>query len=216
VPSKHLPREGFDLVTAPSILFPTYIEPYAEPRWWTRDATSPMPIGPVPPGLHKRCETHVKYTLSCRQFDRLLARSGGYCEACGLPASTSRFGTLCIDHDHNLGDWAVRGLLCTACNAALHPGAVSLPKFRPYVQRSFYLTLLVEAGVTELRPPEPPLGAVVLDHGGRPWRHEPDYLPGLRWYPRHRHYPQSPRSWDWLLNRVGPLHLRLYVAAAAA
>jgi hypothetical protein len=203
-------------MTAPSILFPKYIEPFAEPRWWKRDIASPLPNGPVPPGLHVRCATHVKYALSCRQFDRLLARSGGCCEACGMPAAENRFGTLCIDHEHDLGDWAVRGLLCTPCNAALHPGAATQPRFRAYVRRSFYLTLLAEAAVTELKPDEPPLGTVMLDQGGRPWRHEPDCLPGLRWYPRHRHYPQSPRSWGWLLKRVGPLYLRPHITVDAA
>jgi hypothetical protein len=205
---------GIRGVSAPSILFPTYIEPFVAPRWWERDTTSPAPDGAVPQGMHSRCATHVKYALTCRQFDRLLARSRGRCEACGASAGQERFGVLSIDHEHGLGRWAVRGMLCNVCNTALHPRSAVLPTFSEYLQRSFYLTLLAESSISDLSPIEPPLGTVVLDHGGYPWRREHDYFPGIRWYPRHCRHPQSPESWEWLVKRSGPHKLTVYADVA--
>ncbi|GAB7044903.1 endonuclease domain-containing protein [Catenuloplanes indicus] len=195
------------------MLFPTaFIPPHVEPRWWERDATSPEPTRNVTAAEHGQCPTHVKYALTCRQFDRLMARADNHCEACGSAPENSRFGRLAIDHVTKLGWWAVRGLLCTACNAALHVGALGLPRFREYVSNAFYLTLLAEAKVTD-HVAEPPLGAVVLDAGGRPWRREqPARWPWTsehRWMPRHRRYPQAPETWEWLTSRNGPHHLRV-------
>lgn len=63
---------------------------------------------------HAAC-THRNYNLTCEQFeDDLLAFAGYACQRCG--EATDRFH---IDHDHALGDWAVRGLLCPSCNALL-------------------------------------------------------------------------------------------------
>lgn len=199
-----------------SPLYPiTHIEPYVRPRWWERDVVSPLPTLPVPSGMHKRCTTHIKYTLSCRQFDRLLARSQGRCEACGCPPEESRFGTLAIDHSSKLGYWAVRGLLCTSCNSALNPWSVDIPRFRDYTRNAFYLTLLAEADVSAEHPPEPPRGSVVLDHGGRPWRHESTRSAkggfAYQWFPRHRRYPQAPEDWAWITEHSGPHQLRLFV-----
>lgn len=39
------------------------------------------------------------------------------CAICGRHALSSRYGTLCLDHDHRNG--APRGLLCQRCNTAL-------------------------------------------------------------------------------------------------
>ena len=59
------------------------------------------------------------YGLSPAEYDRLLALQGGRCAICrGRPKSKR----LAVDHDHGSG--AVRGLLCSQCNAealgALH------------------------------------------------------------------------------------------------
>lgn len=55
--------------------------------------------------------------MSCASFEKLLARSGGKCELCSLPAAQMRKGKLLIDHEHRIGLHAVRGLLCHDCNA---------------------------------------------------------------------------------------------------
>lgn len=179
---------------------PIYIEPYAPPNWWKKDAANES---------HGACEGHIKYTLTCGQYERLLARARHECEVCHLPAAANAFGRLYIDHVNELGDWAVRGLLCLGCNAALSPGAIRKQQFADYAAQPFYQVLLDEAGVTDLSPVEPRLGAVVLDHGGRPWRHEPG-----GWWPRHRRYPQSPRTWKWLLFKVGPHNLKMHMHQA--
>ncbi|WP_075001182.1 endonuclease domain-containing protein [Streptomyces qinglanensis] len=62
---------------------------------------------------HSSCY-HVGYSLTCREYDDLLRLSRGRCKICKEAASH-----LCIDHDHKLGTWAVRGLICNACNLAL-------------------------------------------------------------------------------------------------
>lgn len=65
---------------------------------------------------HETCH-HRTYLLSCDQFEALLARAGGRCELCSVPASDVVDGKLRIDHEHRIGLHAVRGLLCPTCNA---------------------------------------------------------------------------------------------------
>jgi hypothetical protein len=57
---------------------------------------------------------HVGYRLSCAEYDDLRRLAEGRCKLC--KAETPR---LLIDHDHALGDWAVRGLICHPCNQHL-------------------------------------------------------------------------------------------------
>lgn len=61
--------------------------------------------------INKRC-THRAYGMSCDQFDALRLRAAGSCELCITPTAK-----LHIDHDHDRGWWAVRGLVCPKCNA---------------------------------------------------------------------------------------------------
>lgn len=46
----------------------------------------------------------------------MLARAGGKCEICRIPAQEATRGKLFIDHDHNYGVFAIRGLICNRCN----------------------------------------------------------------------------------------------------
>lgn len=62
---------------------------------------------------HTSC-THKQYAVSCVEFNALAATAGGCCQMCQTPTAP-----LVIDHDHALGMWAVRGLLCTSCNVTL-------------------------------------------------------------------------------------------------
>lgn len=59
------------------------------------------------------CARHRKYQLSCDAFAALIARADGRCEVCGSE------GPLYIEHDHSIGDHAVRGLVCHTCNQRL-------------------------------------------------------------------------------------------------
>lgn len=68
---------------------------------------------------HHGTHQHRKYAMTCAEFDELWQRSGGRCEICGVLGRFTPHGMLHIDHNHLLGDWAVRGLLCSRCNTQL-------------------------------------------------------------------------------------------------
>lgn len=63
---------------------------------------------------HASCGTHPRYALTCAEYDDLLRLAKGRCRICKDVADP-----LYIDHDHVLGDWAVRGLICHGCNLRL-------------------------------------------------------------------------------------------------
>ncbi len=58
--------------------------------------------------------THDKYALTCAEFDQLVLRAEGRCDRCVIPMRDPQ-----IDHDHAIGGWAVRGLVCQSCNQAI-------------------------------------------------------------------------------------------------
>lgn len=62
-----------------------------------------------PPACH-----HRSFLLTCEEFDALHDAADSHCQMCGKWTTY-----LCIDHDHRLGKWAVRGLLCGRCNVGL-------------------------------------------------------------------------------------------------
>lgn len=62
---------------------------------------------------HATC-THRQYNITCEQYDDLLSRAGFACQLCRRAADR-----LVIDHDHALGWWAVRGVVCPWCNSHL-------------------------------------------------------------------------------------------------
>lgn len=62
---------------------------------------------------HSSCN-HRTYNLSCEQFETLLVKSQFRCQVCGR-----KNVKLHIDHDHSIGWWGVRGLLCQTCNSRL-------------------------------------------------------------------------------------------------
>lgn len=97
------------------------------PYWWRRDMSTPIDLyGPPTESGHEDCRHH-KYGLSCRHFEQLLRRSQNRCEICEMPAEENTFGKLFIEHDHDVGRWAVRGLVCLPCNRLLaHPRAKTL------------------------------------------------------------------------------------------
>lgn len=62
-----------------------------------------------PPNCH-----HKSFRLTCAEFDAMHDDAASHCQLCG------DFKTyLMLDHDHRLGQWAVRGLLCGVCNVGL-------------------------------------------------------------------------------------------------
>lgn len=67
---------------------------------------------------HESCQ-HGTYSLTCEEYDALWEHAQGRCELCDIPASEAARGLLYIDHDHNYGYSAVRGLLCASCNVVM-------------------------------------------------------------------------------------------------
>lgn len=181
----------------------TYRQPTASlPQWWLMDTDAPMPSRVVPSIGHENCR-HREYRLTCRQYDRLLARAAGECEVCGKPDRENCFGKLFIDHETQLGKWAVRGLLCRRCNGNIHFPSRQSQRVAAYNANAFYRTLAAEAGVINLCPPEPPMWTALRDHTQRPWRREPE-----GWWPHHpRPTLVQPVTWKSLLFMTGPFNL---------
>lgn len=74
------------------------------------------PQAPSRSAGHETCH-HRIYSLTCEAYERLLARAGGRCELCAVPASAVYRGKLLIDHEGRIGWHAVRGMVCPKCNA---------------------------------------------------------------------------------------------------
>ena len=62
---------------------------------------------------------HRAYGLTCEEFEALLDRADRKCERCGVQPEPIgrivRIAGLFVDHNHTTG--AIRGMLCTRCNA---------------------------------------------------------------------------------------------------
>lgn len=83
---------------------------------------SPVGMDLLPLHAHRPTCTHwCKYGLPCREYDRLLWRSGNRCEVCRVRAEDVQKRPLYIDHDGRLGTgWNhVRGLVCSKCNVLM-------------------------------------------------------------------------------------------------
>jgi hypothetical protein len=64
----------------------------------------------------RRISAHLRlYKLTSEHYARLLLAQDGKCAICLQPCRSRTL--LCVDHDHDTG--AVRGLLCSRCNAGL-------------------------------------------------------------------------------------------------
>ena len=78
---------------------------------------------------HASCY-HSSYRLTCAEYDDLLRLAKGCCKICKEPTET-----FYIDHDHALGEWAVRGLLCNGCNLRLAKAEAGKHRKTPAVSR---------------------------------------------------------------------------------
>ncbi|MFD6565352.1 endonuclease domain-containing protein [Micromonospora profundi] len=116
------------------------------------------------------CIPHKRYLLRCEEYDDLLARSANRCEICRDDASREPWGKLAIDHDHSLGLWAVRGLLCHNCNRRLDQMARDgVSAAVAYLGDAWYL----RQGWPLSVPPEPGIGYRVMIPRRKTWyRHE--------------------------------------------
>jgi hypothetical protein len=149
--------------------------------------------------------SHRVYQLDCAEYDRLLAHADGRCQICGVAPEGTKHGHLVVDHDASVGQWAVRGLLCSNCNTALPIGTA--PEWAAdYLARPWWKLELERRGVEVSPLPEPPRGSVVMACRGIRWRRTGD-----RW--EHvANYGGLPRSWSQLQRRYGPHNIRVLSA----
>jgi hypothetical protein len=97
----------------------------------------------VKPRHHRTC-VHSKYLMTCEQYDALWEAADGRCQICEqleryMPGKTR--GQLQIDHEPRLGYWAVRGLLCVACNVRIGSNTIDGPEVDRYLANPWYQTL---------------------------------------------------------------------------
>lgn len=168
--------------------------------WWTAGDTGARTLP-----AHVDC-IHRKYRLTCAQYETLIERSGGACEVCGTSAGDMTMGWRCvsgrlhIDHDHTLGLWAVRGLLCRRCNNTIDQWFRS-GQLNDYDANAYHRKLVADSGAIE---GEPEVGVVVRDFAYREWRRMPD-----GWVALHSQAWQFEPvvTWDDLIFISGPHNL---------
>ncbi len=158
----------------------------------------------------KTC-AHFRYRMTCEDLDRLRVNTNDRCALCGTPGDETPHGSLHIDHDAVVGDWAVRGLLCSRCNTQLD-SHVDEQRVAEYLADPWYLRMLAERGLSAELPPEPGVGTTVhLPRGtvmrrttsGWVWDAGPRGI--IRW-----------STWAAFHYKFGPHNLRLGVAATPA
>lgn len=158
---------------------------------------------------HASCSRHRTYALDCDQFDALLERSGARCELCDLESSASAWGMLHIDHEHQVGRWAVRGLLCDGCNHRLQRGRrlPDTPPLRRYLANAWYRQELERLGISDEMATEPGVGSSVAT-STRSYMRLPAESDAC-WVSRRGGLRCTFKSWRELWYDYGPLCLRV-------
>lgn len=144
---------------------------------------------------------HCLYGLDCAQFEALLTACGQCCQGCDSPSGTRGARKLFIDHDHSVGDWAVRGMLCAPCNATLRYDRSDPEWATPYLNDPWWKGILAGMAI-HADMPEPNEDRV-LDFYGRLWfRRANGWSTGFRQRGSEREIP-----WQGLLRKYGPHNL---------
>lgn len=159
---------------------------------------------------HERCSRHRNYALTCDQFDALLERAGGHCELCGADREDSAWGCLHIDHEHQVGRWAVRGLLCDACNLKLQRGRrlPRTPRLERYLANAWYATEIDRLGLSPDLPDEPALGSIIVVAKGGNWTRLSATIEAS-WGSSHRN-SSTLMSWRQLWYAHGPINTKIH------
>lgn len=158
--------------------------------------------------LHETC-AHRRYVLTCEQYDELLVRSGNQCEICRAHAATQQWGKLCVDHDHQYGLWAVRGMLCHGCNRFLDQLPRTHPAVADYLRNAWHLSKGWRLDV----PQEPSLGARVMEPRRKVWGRVDEGW--LRLNPHnHREPSVMVIPWREVIHRFGSHNLRVLLPDA--
>ncbi|MFG2001739.1 endonuclease domain-containing protein [Spirillospora sp. NPDC048911] len=155
---------------------------------------------------HETCGTHEGYSLTCSQYEGLLAESDRSCQICRLPAAETPARKLFIDHDSLHGRWAVRGLLCNSCNTRLEYQNLFRDEVEGYLANAWFLRALADADMPFSRPVEPPIGSIVRDGLDVEWRRVDAW-----WRPCGGSYHGNlrPKLWHRLWERGGVYRLQV-------
>lgn len=144
---------------------------------------------------HHSCQ-HKSYRLTCADYEALVAQARNQCQICGTPGPDTWRRKLVIDHDHEIGLWAVRGLLCPPCNTALPEGGTPAAEQAKYLAAPWYARSIRPLTLTE-----PADRSQVSDGSNGVWERD-----GAHWIPI-RGYYREPQTWVWLLHMFGPHRL---------
>lgn len=151
--------------------------------------------------------THRVYLMSCDEYDTFVADYEDRCAICRRAGHETGHGFLCIDHDPFIGQWAVRGLLCSSCNGRLSMSPGWRPEAITYLADPWYLRWFAALGLSIDPSPEPPVGSTAYA-GGHRWRRT-----RRGWECQGRNGPRSPHAWDQIHKRYGPDRARLRAAS---
>lgn len=146
----------------------------------------------------KRQCGHRVYLLTCDQYERLRIEASDRCQICRTSGPETKHGFLVIDHDAFVGQWAVRGLLCSSCNYRVPYGLVATdPRDTDYLANPWYMRMLAARGISSELADEPPVGTV-LKAGMRRWvRNE------TMWHATDS-FANPTATWEQLYKRFGP------------
>ena len=148
---------------------------------------------------HETCR-HKSYRMTCDQYETLIAESEGECMACAKPVAQEPLGKLVIDHDYAHGPWAVRGLICSACNSLFLRDETGPYWAQPYLTDPWFLRELARRGLSPELPAEPSRDSYIRDFDGHIWFFENSKW---RWT-----WNRSPLlDWPELFHRFGPTWL---------
>lgn len=165
---------------------------------------------------HATCTRHRQYHLTCDQFDELLKRADGHCEICEAESQPQIKGCcLAIDHEHFVGQWAVRGLLCYVCNnrLSINRRIPPDPRIQRYIANAWYVGELKRCDLSADRPPEPGVGSAILGDG-HSWERFTDRREDC-WVSRSQNSYRA-KSWSSLWWEYGPLHTTIRCVRAQA
>lgn len=151
---------------------------------------------------------HCLYGMDCLQFEALLAACDQSCQSCGIASGSAGCRKLVIDHNHQVGDWAVRGMLCSRCNTGIRYDQTTPEWALPYLDDPWWPRLLADLGVAvEMAEPGEER---VTDFFGRLWfRRSNGWSTGLC-----RRGSDGAVQWAQLLRKFGPHNLTPVPAAS--
>lgn len=145
--------------------------------------------------------SHARYRLNCDTFDALVREAGSRCQICLRAADETGHQHLVVDHDPGVGDWAVRGLLCSPCNGAIEDAQRRSSAADAYLDNPWYVRMLAVRGLRPEPGVEPPLGATV--RARRTWQRTE-----TGWTAMDR-YRGGQMNWLQIHRRFGPHNVEI-------